>query len=362
VVIRLLAAASVLWLARAASAAPFELAPPEQALTVAFAEQDGARQAFLVVSASEDAIDAVALGAGDAFAALAARSPDETAQLLRDGPRMRLALAELLPVIESAQNLAGGGNYAKRGAPFLFAKLAAPTPWQGRLAAQPDWLLDYEVEIALVFDRDLASAADLEATHAGVFLVNDFTEHAQLMREGDRSQPGVGLGFANAKSKPGFLPTGPFLVIPRDFRAFVRGCEIRLHVNGAERQRASGGQMKWGPDELVRHSLALAPQPQLAGDPLGALTAHGIRRGTALLTGTPAGVAFRPPDAAFGAKSRALWVLTLGFLREEADAFAMRSWAEEMRSRKVFLRGGDVVIAEGAGLGTIVTHIEAGAR
>lgn len=361
---------TALSLARAAVAgAPFALAPPDAALTIAFAAENGARQAYLVASAGEDALEAIALGSGDAFAALEARTPDELAALVASGPRTRLPLAALLPVIEGAQHVAGGANYPEHGAevdvdaPFLFPKIAAPTPWQGQLATRPDWLLDYEVEIAVVFDRELASPADLEAARVGVFLVNDFTERAQLTREADLAKPGIGGGFANAKGKPGFLPTGPFLTIPRDWRAFVRDCEIRLHVNGAERQLARGGQMIWSVDELVGRTLALAGQPHFTHEERRlALTVRGLPRGTAILTGTPGGVAFSTPSTGFIAASAALWLTTFRFLGEDAETFVKRRWTEELRRRGTFLRGGDVVIAEGAGLGTIVTHIESAGR
>lgn len=55
-------------LAIAAHAAPPELAPAEEALTVAFANRAGAREAFLVVAASDASLSAVALDASDAFA------------------------------------------------------------------------------------------------------------------------------------------------------------------------------------------------------------------------------------------------------------------------------------------------------
>lgn len=366
--LRLACVALVHAIARAAFAAAFELAPPEQATTIAFAERGGERQAFLVAATSAVALEVVALGSGDVFAALEARSPEEIATLLREGPRTQLALDELLPVIEGAAHIASGANYEEHGretgvgAPFLFPKLALPTPWQQPLATSPDWLLDYEVEIAVVFDREIASTADLEAARAGVLLVNDFTERAQLTREANLSRRGVGAGFANAKGKPGFLPTGPFLVVPRDWRGFVRDCEIRLHVNGGERQRARGDQLIWSVDELVSRALALAGQPLFAyGERRVALSPRAIPRGTAILTGTPGGVMFRPPSAGFAATSMARWLVTLGFLQDDAESFVKRRWIEELRQRGTFLRSGDVVIAEGRGLGAIVTHIEAAA-
>jgi 2-keto-4-pentenoate hydratase/2-oxohepta-3-ene-1,7-dioic acid hydratase in catechol pathway len=352
--------------ASSAHAAAWQLVSASEGFTFAFAEREGAREAFLVVAAGDESVTAVALGTPDAFAALAERGEEAVAALLADGPRTELPVAALLPVIVGGRHVAAGANYAEHAdeaevpAPFLFPKLAEPTPWQASLAVQPGWLLDYEVELGVVFDRDLASPADLASARAGVFVANDFTERAQLTREADLSVPGVGGGFANAKGKPGFLPTGPFLVVPKDWRAFVRDCEIRLHVNGAERQRDRGASLLWDVDEIVRRVIALGDSPRFvhAGRSV-ALTPGRLPRGMALVTGTPGGVVFRPPGAGFIALQAAWWAVSLGFLDTDAESAVKEAWVEELLEQGAFLRAGDTVIAEGRGLGAIVTQVVA---
>jgi 2,4-diketo-3-deoxy-L-fuconate hydrolase len=357
--------ALIAFVARSAQGA-LEVLPADEAATVAFAMRDGVREALLVVAASETHVSAIELGAGDAFAALAAHSESELEALRRDGARTELALAELLPAIEGAQHVAGGANYRAHGeeveiaAPFLFPKLAAPTAWRSTLTAQPSWLLDYEVEIGVVFDRDIANAADLANARAGVFVANDFTERAQLTHEADLAVAGVGGGFANAKGKPGFLPTGPFLVIPRDWRAFVRACELRLHVNGAERQRARGADLIWSADELVRRALALGAAERFSHESRAlALTPGRLPRGMAILTGTPGGVVYRTPGSGFIAARAAWWAASFAFLDTDVETYVKNAWIEALRERGAFLRPGDVVIAEARGLGAIVTRIAA---
>jgi 2-keto-4-pentenoate hydratase/2-oxohepta-3-ene-1,7-dioic acid hydratase in catechol pathway len=342
-----------------------DLAPLDAAFTLAFAARDGTRSAYLVAALEGEAVEAVALGAGDPFEALGARSDAANEAWAQEAPRVRLALAELLPVLEGARHVAAGANYPEHGAevnvdaPFLFPKIAAPDPPRQRLAAEPGWLLDYEVEIAVVFDRDVAGEADLRAARAGVFLANDFTERAQLVREADLSGAGVGVGFANAKGKPGFFPTGPFLVVPRDWRAFVRDCEIRLAVNGDERQRARGREMIWEVDEIVRRALALAGRPRFEHEGRGlALVDVPLPRGTALLTGTPGGVVFAPPGRAFVLAQLARWLFGLHFWSEGAVDFVKRSYVDELLRAGRFLQPGDFVVAEGAGLGSIETYVE----
>lgn len=337
---------------------------PAEAQTIAFASKDGARTAYLVTSADAEWVEAVELGPGDAFAALDARTPAANESLAKHGPRVRLAMADLLPVVEGLHHVAAGANYPEHGAevsveaPFLFPKLAFPDGPVHRLAAQPGWLLDYEVEIALVFDRDLASAGDLAAARAGVFLANDFTERAELVHEADLSTPGVGGGFGNAKGKPGFFPTGPFLVVPRDWRAFVRRTGMRLRVNGDERQRAHGSEMIWDVDGIVARALPLRGKPHFVheGRPV-ALLGDRLPRGTSVLTGTPGGVVFQSPSRGFLARSLAAWAWELAFLREGPVSFVKRRYVETLRAEGRFLQPGDEVVAEADGLGRVTSRI-----
>jgi 2-keto-4-pentenoate hydratase/2-oxohepta-3-ene-1,7-dioic acid hydratase in catechol pathway len=356
----------LLTFALAAHAAPPELLPASEGVTVVFAKRGGVREAFAVTALAEDAVSAVPLGTGNALAALAEFDDAELEVFLRTTLRTTIALADLLPVIETPLQIAGGANYAEHGeevdvsAPFLFPKVGVPTPWRSELAVQPGWLLDYEVELAVVFDREIVNEADIAAARAGVFLINDFTERAQLTMEADLTVPGVGGGFADAKGKPGFLATGPFLVVPRDWREFVRSREIRLFVNGVERQRARGSEMIWSVDELAKRSLALRSKARFtyAGRPLE-LAPLGISRGTAILTGTPGGVAYRTPDTGFIASSAAWWAGSFAFLDDDVETYVRRQWVEALRAEGTFLRAGDVVTAEGDGLGAIVTKIRA---
>lgn len=365
----ILAAALIDGASSASTGAGADLAPLDAAFTLAFAARDGTRSAYLVAAVDGEAVEAVPLGPGDPFEALGARSDAANEALVREAPRVRLALGELLPVLEGARHVAAGANYPEHGAevdvdaPFLFPKLAAPGPPRQRLAAEPGWLLDYEVEIAVAFDRDVAGEADLRAARAGVFLANDFTERAQLVREADLSEAGVGAGFANAKGKPGFFPTGPFLVVPRDWRAFVHDCEIRLAVNGDERQRARGREMIWDVDAIARRALALAGPPRFEHEGRRLALVDGpLPRGTALLTGTPGGVVFASPGTAFVLANLARWLFGLHFWSEGAVDFVKRRYVDELLRAGRFLQPGDVVVAEGCGLGSIVTRVEPSSR
>jgi 2-keto-4-pentenoate hydratase/2-oxohepta-3-ene-1,7-dioic acid hydratase in catechol pathway len=131
-------------------------------------------------------------------------------------------------------------------------------------------------------------------------------------------------------------------------------------VNGAERQRERGASLIWNADEIVRRALALGGAARFTHDGGGiALTPGRLPRGMALITGTPGGVVYRPPGASFIALQAAWWAVSLGFLDTSAENAVKEAWVKELLEDGAFLRPGDTVIAEGRGLGAIVTQVVA---
>jgi 2-keto-4-pentenoate hydratase/2-oxohepta-3-ene-1,7-dioic acid hydratase in catechol pathway len=86
-----------------------------------------------------------------------------------------------------------------------------------------------------------------------------------------------------AKGYDTFCPLGPWAPLPRDLQAV----ELRLRLDGAERQRGSTREMTWGVAELV----AAASQWTT------------LKPGDALLTGTPDGVGPIHPGQAMEAEA-----------------------------------------------------------
>jgi 2-keto-4-pentenoate hydratase/2-oxohepta-3-ene-1,7-dioic acid hydratase in catechol pathway len=137
--------------------------------------------------------------------------------------------------------------------------------------------LDYEVEIGLVFGREVPVGTRITDDNiadyvAGLVITNDVSAR-------DLQLPKT--QFYEAKSYPTFTPVGPALVL-LDADELKRFTDLRLQlrVNGDLRQN-----MLVGPDIIYRPAEALA-----------ALT--GFQRldaGDLLLTGTPAGTALSAP-------------------------------------------------------------------
>lgn len=138
-------------------------------------------------------------------------------------------------------------------------------------------LLDYEVEVGLVFGRSVPVGADITSDNiadyvAGLVVTNDISARdVQLPK----------TQFYEAKSYPTFTPVGPALVLlePGEFKRF-EDLRLQLRVNGQVRQ-----------DMTVKSDMIYRPVQALQ-----ALTKfQRLDAGDLLLTGTPGGTALKAP-------------------------------------------------------------------
>ncbi|MFE2994565.1 fumarylacetoacetate hydrolase family protein [Nocardia sp. NPDC059246] len=137
-------------------------------------------------------------------------------------------------------------------------------------------LLDYEVEIGLVFGREMPVGTEIDDESLGDYI-------AGLVVTNDVSARDVQLPktqFYEAKSYPTFTPVGPALVLldADEIKRFT-DLRLRLWVNGRVRQDMTVADMIYRPVETLR---ALSRFQRMdAGD--------------LLLTGTPIGTALSAP-------------------------------------------------------------------
>lgn len=356
------------------------VAPPTEALTLARVTRGGRVHTLAVLDDTGGTIDAVDLSAmlseyPDSPMALVARHGAPTltraAAQGRGDParRVRVAATELLaPIATESSHVAAGINYADHAretqsapVPFLFPKRVWPTGPQGTVATAPGELLDYEVELCVTFDRDVASPADARAATAGFVVCNDVTERATLLRNIDTGNIALGRGFPDAKGRAGYLPTGPYVVVPADPATFVARLRLTTTVNGAQRQDAPASDMIWSVERLVDAALAFggAARWSYGGQPVPIAPNGVLRRGTLVLTGTPAGVAFRPPSRGSIAGGTARYVGTLGFLRSGPRAFVIDDYIKRQAGNREYLRAGDTVVVAATFLGAQRTVITA---
>ncbi|MEU2102294.1 fumarylacetoacetate hydrolase family protein [Nocardia sp. NPDC004085] len=137
-------------------------------------------------------------------------------------------------------------------------------------------LLDYEVEIGLVFGHEMPVGSEVSAENlanyvAGLVVTNDISARdVQLPK----------TQFYEAKSYPTFTPVGPALVLlDADELKRFGDLRLRLWVNGGLRQDMTVADMIYRPVETLRALTRF--QRMDAGD--------------LLLTGTPIGTALSAP-------------------------------------------------------------------
>ena len=323
---------------RAASAPLFDeprgpfaprIAPVDEALTFA-----RSRDRLLLVTDQDDRV----VRGRDLTAHL---GPDRTADLLAlyrelgfDGvsslraPEVEIPLAALRnPVDYRGPHVAAGTNFKAHAEevhlddpPCLFPKRVEATGWNADVPYTDR--LDYEAELCMIPLDDIVSP-DSEVEYALV-LCNDFTDRWTLVRDIDLSGPLGRTGFPTGKGCPGCLVTGYLVVIPRD-PDFHRSLELQLFVEDALRQRFVMDQMILSIDDIVAQAFAEADAPFAYGDEFVSLLPAGrIPAGTLVLTGTAAGIAFKPVN---------IW------------------------SQRFYLQPGDVVRTEGRFLGHLENRV-----
>ena len=349
-----------------------EIAPLEEALTFArVSGDDGSR--LIAVTRYEDGeiggydltalleskpVDPIALfnevGYGGLVEKIAAFSVDQ---------QQSYSTADLgIPVDLTSQHVAAGTNFAAHAeesnveeGPFLFAKMVEPTPFDGPICID-EGLLDFEVELAYV----TLEAAPLDAMpeYMGLVVTNDFTNRAKLLWALDPDDVISGKGFTTGKSAPGFMPVGTLFVIPRDYRAFSMGLEMRLTWNDVLRQSAPTSQMIWDIDEIFKQVAARDEvlwdyEGEQVGLPIedGALPAR-----TLILAGTPEGTIFQGPTTQLMAKGALRWLF--GGWEQSLVDNVIDYYIDDRVERKSFAQPGDVIHAQIDHVGEVITTVE----
>jgi len=138
-------------------------------------------------------------------------------------------------------------------------------------------LLDYEVELALVFRRPITSPALVTGANIkdyvfAVTIANDLSARDVQLPQ---------TQFFKGKSYRGFCPIGPWLTVlePDEFPV-LDALELKLSVNGIERQRDTTKNLVFKPAETITELSTFA----------------NVATGDVLLTGTPSGCALRVPS------------------------------------------------------------------
>ncbi len=345
-----------------------EIADLDDALTFARADIDGRRRILAVTSYRGGSIDAVDLsavlpsGSTDPIEAFQQRGYDRLVADIRNSPsgtHVRVPASALVNPFDCAdRHIAVGTNYPEHAdesgtvRPFLFPKLVQAGA-SGDDVAVRGGLLDYEVEIAVVTLEPLTGR---DPEYLGLVLANDFTDRETLMHAVDRHDIESGKGFTTGKSFPGYLPVGNLFVIPRDWKTFVRGLELRLFVNEALRQRSSSSEMVWDVGEVLAQTLARKGMRwEHRGSHVPLFDGDAVPARTLILTGTPRGTVFSGVPASVIASGLVRWLA--GGWNEGIPGNVIRAYVDAARHAEAYLQPGDEVFIHVQQLGELKSRV-----
>jgi len=174
------------------------------------------------------------------------------------------------------------------------------------------------------------------------FLSGDFTDRAQLMRLVDTSNIQSGIGFTDAKSQQGFFPTGPYLVVPKNWRDFLKEIRLQLSVNNELKQNSDASEMILPVDELAEKALKSGADSkwQYKNSAVPLLPGKILGKGMTILTGTPEGVIFRPPSGGYKFRNIVKYIFTGGFFRTGPKQYVIEQFIADNLLEKKYLQSG----------------------
>ncbi|MDN3612062.1 fumarylacetoacetate hydrolase family protein [Vibrio ostreicida] len=345
-----------------------EIAPTDMALTLAqVLNPSGQTHTFLVTENTGKKVKAINLSRHYDYypsepLSFIERYGYDTLSQVNDGlPVQSIDHKKLLAAGgEGSQHIAAGTNYLEHGEEadidevFLFPKLSKPTPNYTEIRYQSDVLLDYEVELCMRWVNPISNPEQSDG-YAGMFVCGDFTDRAELLRKIDVDNVTSGLGFSDAKSGEARFPTGPYIVVPKDWKSFLENISLATYVNGGLRQQTSASEMIRQPNALIGMILDKGDEPiwQYQGQNIPLFNRQGIEPHQNLVTGTPAGVVYNTPGWSYRVLKSIKWLATFSFLDSGPIDYILEQYIEESFTNKNYLQAGDKVQLIGTYLGSI---------
>jgi 2,4-diketo-3-deoxy-L-fuconate hydrolase len=346
---------------------------PEDALTLARFDKGGQVHTFAVLEDDGESVTGVDLSSAlkrydrNAFDVIKNLEFDDVVKLIRiSTDKVSVKCENLLPSVAGETHLAIGINYAEHGKetgqvrPFMFPKYVNTDPAIHQLNYTKKWLLDHEVELGIVFPKAVCSSSDLNKMMIGFLVVNDFTDRATLMQKMDSQDVTGGKGFPDAKSKKGFLPTGPYLVIPKDWHAFVKELDLKLTVNGEVRQHGYAKDMVWNIEKIIQQSLSVKGEKKsyYQDKMVSLFEGNCIPANSIIITGTPSGIVFKAPSKGFIIGTVIKYIFTGGFFSAKMHPYILQQYFKKQMKNPRYLKPGDHIETSISFLGTIKTSVK----
>lgn len=344
------------------------LTPMQMAHTFAQVRRGNVVSTLLVIALSDANVTAIDLSeitglhSADAFDVINRFSTAQLDALAGQPPQTQVhPLIRLLGVgPRGVAHIAAGTNYPEHGEEvgvdeaFLFPKISPAGGPRSKIIAAPSALLDYEVEVCARFDRELTSVADFDEARKGFFICGDFSDRATLVRNINLQDVTSGDGFPDAKSGDDRFPAGPFLVVPKDWKAFLAKVVIETYVDGDRRQHANAGDMIKDLRTIVQETLDQAKTRTWSyqGGRIPMVDRPAIGTGSAVLTGTGDGVVFKEPGPDVINK-------LMGASNRDQQLSVIEDFLAGEVKKGIYLRPGNTVRYSSNYLGSINTDVVA---
>lgn len=345
---------------------------PEEALTLSRFEKEGKVRTLAVLEDDGTKVMGIDISAiltryeTNSFDVIKDMEFDQVVRLIRSSSqKTSIKYENLLPCVDGGKHLAIGINYKAHGQetgqvrPFMFPKFVETDPAMHQLHHVKDWLLDHEVELGIAFPSAVCDTSGLQNKRIGFLVVNDFTDRASLMRNMDGRNVTGGKGFPDAKSNKGFLPTGPYMVVPRDWVTFVKELQLQLSVNGEFRQKGDAKDMVWDIKKIIEHSLSVKGERKsyYRGNRVDLFEGGCIPANSIIITGTPSGVVFNAPKGGFIFGAIIKYIFTGRFVGSKMHPYILAQYSKKEMKNPRYLKPGDTVETSINYLGKIKTKI-----
>ncbi|WP_158655233.1 fumarylacetoacetate hydrolase family protein [Flavivirga eckloniae] len=277
--------------------------------------------------------------------------------------------ANVLPPIDAKANtIAIATNYPEHKeetnvkiSPVLFPKVTKLTPYKSNVFLTGNKeLLDYEVELAVVYSKNVHKIEDLHDQLLGFMVAVDYSDRASMLKVYDTDHPELAVGFTDSKSKSGYFPVGPVLVVPENWKSYYKNLKIKLWRNHILTQNDQLRSMFWDVPKVTLEALKLGDEQRWIynNKPISLLPKGYIEKGTIAITGTPGGVTFSPPTKGFIIKRAIKYGLLFKFFNWKPKAYVVDQYIRKLLRKKQFLQEGELIRAHVENLGYIYSKVQ----
>jgi 2-keto-4-pentenoate hydratase/2-oxohepta-3-ene-1,7-dioic acid hydratase in catechol pathway len=273
----------------------------------------------------------------------------------------------LSPAGKNSHHVALGLNYQKHAnevnakqQPFLFVKATKATRQQD-ITVSTEELLDYEIELCARPLTALDSVPMNDTPAFGLFLCGDFTDRAKLLKNMDVDNLQSGRGFSLAKSKKNYFPTGPYLVISKNWQDFIDNTRLTLQLNGQLKQNVLAKELIWPLSTILEKSWQHNSnnKPVHNEQVTSLLPNNQISPAMVFLTGTPEGIMFRPPTIDFKISSALKFTFLGHFFNRKLTDYVIEQYSQKLLAEKAMLQPGDQLTLSANYLGKLSINIVA---